>query len=73
MSRRIAAIARVTQLQAHPRRPAELTPEQHEQLRHMIGAVSHVNGSETHLVGSDFHHNNFVALRIHRAQRSREL
>ena len=48
-----------------------MNPEQHDSYG-MIG-VNHVNGSETHLVGSDFRHNNFVALRIHRAQRSRTL
>lgn len=38
----------------------------------MIG-VSHVNGNDTHLVGSGFRHNNFVALRINRAQKRRDL
>lgn len=46
-------------------------PETHPSFG-MIG-ISHVNSTGTHLVGSDFHHHNFVALRIHRAQRRREL
>jgi hypothetical protein len=49
----------------------ESTIDRHESYG-MVG-ISHISSQGSYLAGSDFKHNNFVALRIHRACKHRDL